>query len=307
MDDPYKTLGVSRDASQDDIRRAYRNLAKQHHPDLNPGNTAAEERFKAVSAANILLSDPVKRGQFDRGEIDAAGQAQPPQPSYRDYAEGEPGRRYGSTAQAGGWTAEDLNDMFGAMFNEGRHPGGKHRMRGRDEHYALPTDFLDAINGTTRRLTLPDGRTLDVKIPPGTADGQTLRLRGQGGKGSNGGPDGDALIKINVAPHRYFKRDGLDIRLELPVTLPEAVLGCPVEVPTPGGPVRMRIPPRSDSGTELRLRGRGVPAHGGQTAGDLYATLRVVVGTPDAALEAFLRTWKPEHPTDPRRAMEASQ
>ncbi len=307
LDDPYKTLGVARDASQEDIRRAYRKLAKQHHPDLNPGNTAAEERFKAISAANVLLSDPIKRGQFDRGEIDAAGQAQPSRPSYRDYAESEHGRRYGPSRQAGGWSAEDINDIFGAMFNEGPRTTGKHRMRGHDEHYSLTTDFLDAVNGATRRLTLPDGRTLDVKIPPGTADGQTLRLRGQGGKGASGDPDGDALIKISVAPHRYFRRDGQDIRLELPVTLAEAVLGGSIEVPTPGGPVRMRIPPHSDNGTELRLRGRGVPAHGGRAAGDLYATLRLVVGTPDPALEEFLRTWKPEHPTDPRRGMEARQ
>ncbi len=307
MEDPYKTLGVSRDASQDDIRRAYRTLAKRHHPDLNPGNAKAEDRFKTVAAAYALLSDPVKRGQFDRGEIDATGQARPPQPSYRDFAEGEHGRRYGPGPQPGGWTAEDLGDLFGGMFDQDRDPGGKLRRRGRDARYSLATDFLDAVNGATRRLALPDGRTLDVKIPPGTEDGQTLRLRGQGHKGSNGGADGDALIEIRVAPHRYFKRDGGDIRLELPVTLPEAVLGGPVEIPTPGGPVRMHIPPHSDGGTELRLRGRGVPKHGSHAAGDLYATLRVVVGTADAALEAFLRTWKPEHPADPRRAMEASQ
>ena len=313
MEDPYKTLGVSRDASQEDIRRAYRKLAKQHHPDLNPGNAKAEERFKTVSAANELLSDPEKRGRFDRGEIDGARRERAPQPSYRHYAEGEPGRRYGRTGpQPEEWSAEDLNDIFGSMFNEdrrpgGKTPGGKPRMHGRDEHYALTTDFLDAVNGAIRRLTLPDGRTLDVKIPPGTTDGQVLRLRGQGGEGVNGGPTGDALIEIHVAAHRYFERDGQDIRLVLPVTLHEAVLGGSVQVPTPGGPVRMRIPPHSDTGTELRLRGRGVPAHGGLAQGDLYATLRVVLGTPDAALDEFLGKWKPAHPADPRRAMEAGQ
>ena len=308
MEDPYKTLGVTRDASQEEIRSAYRNLAKQHHPDLNPGNTKAEERFKTVSAANELLSEPEKRGQFDRGEIDSAGQERAPRPSYRDYAEGEPGRRYGRTGpQSGGWSAEDLGDMFGSIFNEDRRAGGETRIRGRDERYALTTDFLDATNGATRRLTLPDGRTLNVKIPPGTADGQVLRLRGQGSAGRNGGSDGDALIEIHVTPHRYFERDGQNIRLELPVTLSEAVLGGLVEVPTLGSPVRMRIPPRSDSGTELRLRGRGVPAHGGLAPGDLHATLRVVLGTPDAALEEFLRNWKPEHSANPRQAMEATR
>lgn len=305
MEDPYKTLGVPRDASQDDIRSAYHKLAKKHHPDLNPGNAKAEERFKTVSAANELLSDPDQRGRFDRGEIDAAGQERAARPSYRDHAEGESGRRYGQAGpQPGGWSDEDFSDLFGSMFNGERRPGGTASMRGRDEHYALDTVFLDAINGATRRLTLPDGRTLDVKIPPGTADGLVLRLRGQGGQGWNDGPTGDALIEIHVTPHRYFKRDGQDIRLELPVTLTEAVLGGSVEVPTPGGPVRMRIPPGSDSGAEFRLRGRGVPGHGGRSAGELYATLRVVLGTPDEALEAFLRNWKPEHPVDPRQAME---
>ncbi len=304
MKDPYATLGVARDATQDDIRKAYRRLAKQHHPDLNPGNAKAEERFKEVSAANELLSDAEKRARFDRGEIDAAGQEQAPRPSYREYAENEPGRRYGRAGPApGGWSADDLSEIFGGMFDEARRGGGP--IRGGDEHYTLTTSFIDAVTGATPRLTLPDGRTLDVKIPPGTSDGQVLRLRNQGSPGWNGGPAGDALIEIRVLPHKFFKRDGQDIRLDLPVTLQEAVLGGPVEVITPGGPVRMRIPPGSDTGTELRLRGRGIPALGSRPAGDLYATLRVVVGKTDAALEAFLREWKPAHPTNPRQDMEA--
>jgi len=306
LEDPYTTLGVPRDASADDIRRAYRKLAKQHHPDLNPGNAAAEERFKGVSAANELLSDPDKRARFDRGEIDAAGQERAPEPSYRHYADAGSGRRYaGAGPEAGDWSAEDLGDIFGTIFEQERRAGAAAPRRGRDAHYTLTTDFLDAVNGATRRLTLPDGGTLYVKIPPGSREGQMLRLRGKGSPGRNGGPDGDALIEIHVTPHRFFERDGQDIRMELPVGLAEAVLGGPVEVPTPGGPVRMRVPPHSDTGTELRLRGRGVPAHGGEAAGDLYARLRVVLGTPDAALEAFLRSWKPESPADPRRGMEA--
>jgi DnaJ-class molecular chaperone len=308
MDDPYTTLGVKRDASQDDIRRAYRGLAKKHHPDLNPGNAKAEDRFKTISAANELLSDVAKRARFDAGEIDAAGQERPPQPSYRDYAEGAPGRRYSPAGpDASGWNAQDLGDMFGSMFGGDHRSRGDGPARGQDERYSFTTDFLDAVTGATRRLTLPDGRTLDVKLPPGTSDGQVLRLRGQGGAGWNGGTTGDALVEIAVAPHRFFTRDGNDVRLELPVTLTEAVLGGPVEVPTPNGPVRMRVPAGSDTGTELRLRGRGVPAHAGQDAGDLYATLRVVLGKPDAALETFLQTWKPEHPGNPRHSMEADR
>jgi DnaJ-class molecular chaperone len=315
LDDPYQTLGVARDASAEDIRTAYRKLAKRYHPDLNPGDAKAEERFKAVSSANELLSDPVKRGKFDRGEIDAAGQERAPQSSYRDYAETAHGRRYAGAGagggfgggSAGGWDEEDLHDLFGSMFEQDAGPGGKRPRRGRNEHYTLATEFLDAVNGATRRLTLPDGRTLDVKIPPGTEDGHVLRLRAQGGAGSNGGPHGDALIQIHVNPHRFFTREGNDIRLDLPVSVSEAVLGGPIAVPTPQGPVRMTIPPQSDSGTRLRLRGRGVPARGKVAAGDLYATLRVVIGKPDAALEEFLRNWKPEQSANPRQAMEGGQ
>jgi DnaJ-class molecular chaperone len=306
LDDPYKILGVAPDASAEEIRKAYRKLAKQHHPDLNPGNAKAEERFKAVSAAHALLADPVSRGKFDRGEIDAEGheraaQAGPRGPSYRDYAEAEHGQRYA-------WHEEDLSDLFGSVFGEdgaARGGGANRPRRGHNEHYALAVEFLDAVNGATPRLTLPDGRVLDVKIPPGTVEGQVLRLRGQGGRGQNGGPNGDALIDIHVKPHRFFTRDGQDISLDLPVSLQEAVLGGPVEIPTPQGKVRMQIPKHADSGTKLRLRGRGVPAHGKVAAGDLYATLRVVVGKPDAALEEFLRNWKPEPAPEPRRAMES--
>jgi DnaJ-class molecular chaperone len=308
LDDPYKTLGVPRDASADAIRRAYRDLAKQHHPDLNPGNAKAEERFKAVSSANDILSDPVKRSQFDRGEIDAAGREQARHPSYGEYAQGETGRAYSrSDSQAGGWSENDLNDMFGSIFGQNRGRGGSGPLKGQDERYALTAEFIDAVMGTTRRLTLPDGRTLDVKIPAGVTDGQVLRLRGQGAGGRGGGANGDALIEISVAPHNYFRRDGQDIRLELPVTLTEAVLGGSVEVPTPSGPVRMRIPAGSDSGTEMRLRGKGVPKHGKLAEGNLYATLRVQIGKPDAALKEFLTAWKPENPVDPRQAMKADR
>jgi DnaJ-class molecular chaperone len=321
-DDPYQVLGVARDATAEQIRRAYRRLAKQYHPDLNPGDKAAEERFKAVASANEILSDAERRGRYDRGEIDASGQERPPpgfagpppggasgwrgsaEGGWRGFAEGAEGARY---AHGGGAFSEDLSDLFGQMFSDARAggrggPGGAPpRMRGQDELYALEVAFLDAVRGATRRLTLPDGRTLDVAIPPGTEDGQTLRLRGQGGAGFNGGPAGDALIEVHVGPHPHFERDGRDLRLTLPITLKEAVLGGKVPVPTPGGTVNLTVPPGSDTGRQLRLRGRGVPAHAGQAAGDLYVTLRVELGQPDPALETFLRGWTPEHPDDPRR------
>lgn len=296
--DPYETLGVSRGATQDEIRKAFRALAKKHHPDLNPGDARAEEQFKAASAANELLSDPEKRARFDRGEIDASGHEQAPQGAYRTQAEGEAGRRYGRRGGTAGaeWTEDDLQDIFGSMFGDARRARGDVKIRGQDEYFALTISFLDAVNGAVRRLTLPDGRTLDVTIPAGIEDGRTLRLRGKGGEGWNGGPPGDALITVTVEPHRIFRRDGRDIRMDLPVSLSEAVLGGQVETPTPAGTVRLRVPPASDSGAELRLRGRGVPAHDGEPAGDLYATLRVKIGKPDPALEEFLRNWKPEHP-----------
>ncbi|MDR3528654.1 MAG: DnaJ C-terminal domain-containing protein [Rhizomicrobium sp.] len=303
LDDPYKTLGVKRDASQDAIRKAFRKLAKKHHPDLNPGNAKAEELFKNASNANELLSDPEKRGQFDRGEIDAVGHER--QPTYREQADGEAGRRYSrASGQPSEWSDDALSDLFGSMFNDVRRPAEARRAPGHDERFSLTAEFLHAVTGATNRLTLPDGRVLDVKIPAGTLEGQVLRLQGQGGAGYSGGPSGDALIEIHIAPHAFYTRSGQDIRLDLPVSLAEAVLGGEILVPTPTGPVRMKIAPGSDSGTELRLRGRGVPAHGPQLAGQLYVKLRVVIGAPDTALEEFLRSWKPEHPSNPRQAME---
>ncbi|MGC9268602.1 DnaJ C-terminal domain-containing protein [Acidiphilium sp.] len=307
MPNPYETLGVARDATPDAIRRAYRKLAKTHHPDLNPGNAAAEARFKDIATAYALLSDAEKRARFDRGEIDAEGHETPQRPHYRDYAQAAAGQRY--TSQGGGpsagWDPEDLEAIFGTMFNEANRPRNQGPARGADAHYSLVTSFLDAVNGTTTRLTLPDASVLDVKIPPATEDGHILRLRGKGNPGRNGGPPGDALIAISVTPHPIFSRDGQDIRLDLPITLSEAVLGGPIEVPTPGGAVRMRVPPHSDNGTVLRLRGRGVPGHGSIPAGDLYATLRVTIGPVDPALEAFLRDWKPATAHNPRQTMDS--
>ena len=298
---------MARDASLEVIRAAYRKLAKKHHPDLNPGDAKAEARFKRLSAAHQLLTDPVKRARFDSGEIDAEG-AETPRPGfYRDHAEGPAGYRYAPEGE----DEQDVGSMFSAMFGERRGRRNAGPLHGEDRRYSLTAPFLDAVNGASTRLTLPDGRTLDVRIPPATADGATLRLRGQGGAGGGraggeGGVPGDALIEITVAPHAFFRRDGADIRLDLPVTLAEAALGGQIDVPTPGGPVRMRVPAGSDSLTQLRLRGRGVPAHGQHAAGVLIATLRVTIGTPDPALIAFLQGFTPEHKMNPRQAMEAT-
>ena len=296
---PYEALGLKPDATAAQIRSAYLKLAKKHHPDHNPGNTKAEERFKAINAANDLLSDPEKRARFDRGEIDASGQERPEQRFYRG-----PGGAAGASGMRGGPDAAAFQDIFSDLFRGGMHAGGEPpRMRGQDQRYRLDVAFTEAAQGAQRRLTLPDGRSLDVTIPPGLEDGQTLRLRGQGGAGWNGAPAGDALIEVSVQPHAFFTREGDDIHLELPVTVAEAVLGGKVPVPTLSGSVALSIPKHSDSGRQLRLRGRGIPAHSGKPAGDLYVTLKVMVGTPDPELEEALRAYAERNPADPRRHM----
>ena len=302
-DDPYTLLGVPRDATDKQIRAAFLKIAKRSHPDLHPGDAKAEERFKAATAANDLLSDPERRARFDRGEIDASGHERPPpgpppgQRPYRDHAEGAYGARYGT----GFGEDDDLGDILSGMFGARGRAGV--RREGADRRYSLPVSFLDAVRGTTQRLTLPDGGSLDVAIPPGLESGKTLRLRGKGGPGD---PPGDALIEVEVGSHSLFRRVGRDIHLDLPVSLPEAVLGGPVSVPTIEGPVTMTVPPRSDTGRKLRLRGKGVPASPGHAAGDAYVTLRVVLGPPDEGLATFLKGRTDAPAWDPRAGLEAS-
>ncbi|MFI4988354.1 MAG: DnaJ C-terminal domain-containing protein [Alphaproteobacteria bacterium] len=294
MDDPYKILGVERNASAEEIRAAYRKLAKRHHPDLNPGKKDAEERFKAISAANELLSDPEKRARFDRGEIDATGAERPSERRfYRDF--GDEGRRAKYRSE-GAFAPDDLEGIFGHAFRE--RFGEGFTARGPDAHYALTVDFLAAANGAVRRLTLPDGHTLDVTIPAGLKDGQILRLKGKGLPGLGKGPPGDALIEVGVARHPLFRREGDDVVIEVPVTLKEAVLGAKVQVPTIRGPVTLAIPPYATSGTRLRLKGRGI---GG---GHQYAVLHIALPPGDEPeLAEFLKSWQPRHGFDPRKGM----
>jgi len=304
MRDPYDVLGVQRTASQDEIREAYRALAKKHHPDLNPGDKEAEDRFKEVSAAYGLLSDAETRARFDRGEIDASGAERRERSFYRAYADGEGGPthwRFGDE-QPGGFAAEDL---FADLFRgHGGAGAGELRMRGADVTFTLRCPFLDAVNGARRRVTLSDGKTLDLTIPKGAHDRQTLRLRGQGMPGIGGGPPGDAFIEIHVEPHAFFQRKDDNIHLELPVTLDEAVLGAKVEVPTIDGRVSLTVPPGSNSGTSLRLRGKGVASADGKRRGDQYVTLKVVLpDTPDDALKEFLAGWAKDHKYDLRARM----
>ena len=304
-EDPYSVIGVAKTASAEDITKAYRKLAKKLHPDLNPGDKAAEDKFKKITAAYDILGDPDKRGRYDRGEIDATGQETPQQRYYREYAGGAEGARYRSTA---GY--EDIgafSDLFGDLFGEGggargRAGGRRFSMRGQDAQYRLEVEFLDAVNGTKTRITLPDGGTLDVAIPPGVSNGQVLRLKGKGSPGLGEGEPGDALIEIGVKPHPVFKREGNDIVVEVPITFDEAVLGGKVEVPTIGGRVSVTVPAGANSGQTLRLKGRGLKTRGG--AGDQLVKLAVVLPERiDEDLKSFAEKWRQDHGYDPRRKL----
>jgi DnaJ-class molecular chaperone len=270
------------DATQDDIKRTYRKLAKELHPDAHPGDKTVEERFKQVSAAYAMLSDPQMRARYDRGEVDAAGHERADFHFRR-------ARAGGAGGFAGGFNIEDiLGDLLGGRVRA--------RAAGHDVTYGLRIGFVEAARGATRRMTLAGGRTLDVTVPEGIADGQTIRLKGQGQPGTGGAPPGDALIRVEVEPHPVFSRDGAAIRVELPVTLPEAVLGAKIEVPTLDGPVSMTVPAGSNAGDTLRLRGKGIRSGGGKR-GDQYVRLKVVLPRrPDKALSGFVKEWTATHP-----------
>ena len=277
MKDPYELLGVPRGASQDEVKRAYRRLAKKLHPDLNPGNKKIEQRFKEVAAAHGLLSNAEKRARFDRGEIDASGAERQGRSYYRTYAEGGEGAKYrGSAAGEGFGFSPD--DLFADLFGK-RRAGRTVRMRGADISYAATVDFVEAALGAKKRVVLADGKTLDVGIPPGTEDGQTLRLKGQGMPGLGGAPPGDAFVEVRVQPHPTFTRQGNDIHVELPVTLPEAVLGGSIAVPTLDGRVSAKVPKGSNTGSVLRLKGKGLPEYGSARHGEMY--LRIAVHVPE--------------------------
>jgi DnaJ-class molecular chaperone len=297
----YRILGVNKEAAQADIRSAYLSLAKKHHPDLNPGDKASEETFRMVQAAYEILSNEKKRRQYDAGEIDAEGKGTPRQ-FYREYAAASGDHPYSSSAGF-----EDLGDIFSDLLRR-QHQGGENvhfRMQGGDVHYRMEISFLEAVNGAKKRVTMPDGKTLDIKVPSGHRDGQMLRLRGKGMPGlGGGGGAGDAYVEIHVKPHRTFRRRDQDILVDLPVALNEAVLGAKVRVPTVQGSVTVAIPPGSNTGDTLRLKGKGVPASGKDKAGDQRVTLRIVLPKKvDAKLEAFLEDWAKDHGYDPRQGM----
>ena len=313
MRDPYTVLGVAKSASEAEVKKAFRALAKKHHPDTHPGDANAAKRFQEISAAYDILGDKEKRAKFDRGEIDAGGNPRgfeggqgfrggpygggpfgggPGGGREYHFEWGGPGSGPGGSAeQAHGFRPEDIfADLFGGRRRNQPQPG-------QDYTFDITVGFEEAAKGGTRRLSLPDGREIDVRIPAGLKDGQQIRLRGQGGPGQNGGPAGDVRMTVAVAAHPWFTREGNDLKMDLPVTLKEAVLGGSVTVPTLTGPVALKVPAGANSGTVLRLKGKGIAAK--PHPGDLY--VRLVVTLPDkhdADLIKFAEHWKAHY--DPR-------
>lgn len=296
---------MARGASADDVRKAFRKLAKQHHPDTNPGDKGSEERFKRVTAAFDILGDVEKRRRFDAGEIDADGRE-----VMRGFGGGGPWGQGGPGGPAGSAEFEnlDLSDILGEVFGRrGAGPGGPRGegfspfgpQKGPDVRARVEIDLEDAIRGAKKRIGFSDGRTIEVAIPVGATDGQTLRLKGQGAPG-RGGP-GDAFIELGVRPHPLFKREGDRLTMDLPVTVYDAVLGGKVDAPTPDGSVSLTIPKGANTGTTLRLKGRGMPDARGKR-GDLMARVVLVLPEkPDAELERFADTWRKDRPYAARR------
>jgi len=312
MADPYSILGVSRSASEKEIKSAYRKLAKELHPDRNKDNPKAAERFSEVTGAYDLLSDKDKRAQFDRGEIDGEGNPTAP------FGFGGGGGGFGGQGHPGaggfdfrsGGGGGDFSDIFEGLFGGGgaRQGGGgfgggfgrRHAPppQGANVAYRLAVDFVDAATRATQRITLQDGKTIDVKLPAGVEDGTQMRLKGKGEAGPGGA--GDAILTIEVRRHSFFTRDGDDVRLDLPISLIEAVKGGKVKVPTVDGPVMLSIPAGSTSGKTLRLKGKGFTTKA-DGRGDQFVTLMIDIPADDAALQAFAADWQDER--NPRAAL----
>lgn len=309
MKDPYAILGVEKTASDADIKSAYKKLVRKLHPDLNPDDKTSEQRFKEVAQAYEVLGDAEKRRRFDAGEIDATGAEKPNYQFYRDFSDRPDAR---SHADAEGFASaeefeEFLRQAFGGSFDRRQQQaefGPNLKARGPDVSYTMRVAFIDAVNGATTSITLPEGKQLRVTIPEGAHDRQMIRLKGQGGAGYGGGPRGDAYVELHIEPHAFFERRDANIHIEVPVTLTEAMLGARIEVPTIKGSVTLTVPAGSNTGKVLRLRDRGVLDRATGTRGHALVKLKVVLpADEEPELEAFLREWKPRHAQNPREEM----
>ncbi|RMB34399.1 MULTISPECIES: DnaJ C-terminal domain-containing protein [unclassified Sphingomonas] len=310
MADPYKTLGVARDATEADIKKAYRKLAKELHPDRNKDNPKASERFSTVTNAYDLLNDKDKRARFDRGEID--GDGNPASPFGFGGGGGgrpQPGGGFRSEGYESGAGGADMSDIFEGLFGGAQRGGGggfsggfgrRPQPKGENAAYRLQVPFVEAATLEPQRVTLADGKTLDLKLPAGVETGTQMKLAGKGEQGPGGA--GDAILTIEVQPHKFFTRDGDDVRLDLPITLAEAVLGGSVKAPTVDKPVMLTIPKGTTSGKTLRLKGKGFHKKGG-TRGDQLVTLMIDIPASDAALTAFVESWDGRNAGNPRGAM----
>lgn len=291
---PYLVLGLSPKATDSEIRSAFRQLAKKYHPDRNPDDKKSEDKFKEVSAAFDILGDGERRKKYDAGEIDDDGRERPN--PFHQWANRGGAQGGGSTGGPGGGPGagasfDDFGDIFSDLFGARGQRGGGHPSRGRDLRYRLEVDFLDAVNGAKKRVTMPDGRNLDLAIPAGFEDGQTLRLRGQGERAPGGA--GDVYVEVRVKPHPIFERKGDDIHIEAPISIKQAVMGGKITAPTITGDVSVNVPKYSSSGTVLRLRGRGAKKGKSGVAGDQYVKLKIVLPEGgDKELEAFVKQWK---------------
>ena len=310
--DLYDVLGVSRGASNDDIRKAYRKLAKKFHPDMNPGNKKAEEKFKEITAAHEVLSDPKKRKLYDEFGPDSlrTGFDEKAADQYRQWRQhgGRPGQEVPfdlgdfETVNVGGVGNFDFGSIFGDLFGggvRGRRRGVPSAIPGRDAEAELQVDLRDAVLGAERDLHV-DGKTLRVKIPAGVTDGSRIRLTGQGGEGSNGAPAGDLYLVVRLLAHPGLRREGHDLYLDLPLTVPEAVAGAEVVIPTFEGQVQLKIPPGTQSGRQLRLRGKGLPDLKGGPRGDLYAVAKIVLPEESDALRDAVKPLQDLYKSDPR-------
>ena len=308
MADPYKTLGVARDATEADIKKAYRKLAKELHPDRNKDNPKASEKFSQVTNAYDLLNDKDKRARFDRGEIDGDGNPAAPFGFGGGGGRAHPGgfRSEGYESGPGG---PDMSDIFEGLFGGAQRGGGggfsggfgrRAQPKGENVAYRLQVPFVEAATLEPQRVTLADGKTLDLKLPAGVETGTQMKLAGKGEQGPGGA--GDAILTIEVQPHKFFTRDGDDVRLELPITLAEAVLGGSIKAPTVDKPVMLTIPKGTTSGKTLRLKGKGFHKKGG-TRGDQLVTLMIDIPASDAALTAFVESWDGREAGNPRGSM----